>query len=235
MGFLALATISSGYAATLGQPDGSIDRVAALAHASSIVAAVGVPVSADLENGYAEDPDGVFATVQDAAAVGLAGCSVEDFSRSSDAPIYDIGLAVERVAAAVQTAHTGSELVLNARAENFVRGNPNLPDTIARLQTYQDAGADVLYAPGLTDIDDIRRVVAEVDRPLNVLAPPGLASVAELAQAGIARISVGGAFSQVALAAVVRAGRELLDYGTSGFKALAAEGPEQTAIAFGAD
>ncbi|HEV3264978.1 MAG TPA: isocitrate lyase/phosphoenolpyruvate mutase family protein [Acidimicrobiales bacterium] len=231
MGFQALATTSSGYAGTLGQLDGSIGREDSLAHAASIVAAVDVPVSADLENGFADDPAGVFATVQDAVAVGLAGCSVEDANPRSESPIYDLGLAADRVRAAVEGA--GAVLVLTARAENFIRGNPDLADTIARLQAYQEAGADVLYAPGLSDIGDIRRVVAEVDRPVNVLARAGLAPVAELAEAGVARISVGGAFSQVALAAVVAAGRELLDHGTYGFTAPAAEGRKQAMIAFG--
>jgi 2-methylisocitrate lyase-like PEP mutase family enzyme len=236
MGFLALATTSSGYAATLGLPDGAVGRDAALAHAASIVAAVDVPVSADLENGFADDPAGVFATVHAAVDAGLAGCSVEDFTRSSDGPIYEMDLAAERVAAAVEAADTGdggAGLVLTARAENLIRGHPDLADTIARLQAYQEAGADVLYAPGLVDIDDIRRVVAEVDGPVNVLARPGLAPVAELAEAGVARISVGGAFSQVALASVVRAGRELLDDGTYGFTGPAGEGRQQAAIAFG--
>jgi 2-methylisocitrate lyase-like PEP mutase family enzyme len=233
MGFQALATTSSGFASALGQPDGSVSGEAALAHAASIVAAVEVPVSADLENGFADDPGGVFVTVQTAVDIGLAGCSVEDFTRSPDGPIYDLGLAVERVAAAVDAAHQGVGLVLTARAENLIRGNPDLDDTIARLQAYQEAGADVLYAPGLVDIDDIRRVVAEVDRPVNVLARPGLAPVSQLAEAGVARISVGGAFSQVAVAAVVGAGRELLEDGTYGFTGAAGEGRKQAAIAFG--
>jgi 2-methylisocitrate lyase-like PEP mutase family enzyme len=232
MGFQALATTSSGYAATLGQPDGSVGRDDVLAHAASIVAAVEVPVSADLENGFADDPEGVFATVRAAVEVGLAGCSVEDFTRTSGGSIYDLGLATERIAAAVSAAGQGEGLVLTARAENLIRGNPDLADTIARLQAYQEAGADVLYAPGLVDIEDIRRVVAEVDGPVNVLVRPGLAPVSELAEAGVARISVGGAFSQVALAAVARAGRELLDDGTYGFCGEAAEGRQQAAIAF---
>ncbi|MCA1683322.1 MAG: isocitrate lyase/phosphoenolpyruvate mutase family protein [Actinobacteria bacterium] len=210
LGFQAVATTSGGHAATLGRPDGSVDRAAALAHARSIVAAVDVPVSADLENGFADDPEGVARTVRDAIASGLAGCSIEDFTGNADTPIYDIGLAAERVAGAAEAARAGPGLVLTARAENFIRGNPDLFDTISRLQAYQDAGADVLYAPGLTSIADIRHVLASVDRPVNVLVRPGLATVADLAEAGVARISVGGAFSQVALAAVTRAGRELL-------------------------
>lgn len=231
LGFRALATTSSGHAATLGRLDGSVDRDEALAHAAAMVAAVDVPVSADLENGFADDPGAVFSTVAGAGAVGLAGCSIEDFTGSAAAPIYDIALATDRVGAAVEAARP-SGLVLTARAENFVRGNPDLADTIARLQAYQQAGADVLYAPGLTDLDDIRRVIASVDRPVNVLVRPALATVPELAQAGVARMSVGGAFSQVALAALTRAGRELLDHGTYGFLDLAGEGREQADIAF---
>ncbi|CAN5293771.1 isocitrate lyase/phosphoenolpyruvate mutase family protein [soil metagenome] len=222
-GYGALATTSSGHAATLGLSDGAVSRDVALGHAAAIVAAVDVPVSADLENGFAEDPDGVAATVSAAVAVGLAGCSIEDFTGDLDAPIFDVGVAVDRVAAAAAAARAGTGLVLTARAENFIRGNPDLADTISRLQAYQTAGADVLYAPGLTDLEDIRRVVSEVDRPVNVLVRPGLPTVNELAKAGVARISVGGAFSQVALAALSRAGRELLVQGTYGFLGLADE------------
>lgn len=224
LGFQALATTSSGHAATLGRLDGCVQRAEALAHAASIVAAVDAPVSADLENGFADDPEAVFATVTEAVAVGLAGCSIEDFSGDS---IYDLALAAERVAAAA-----GAGLVLTARAENFIRGNPDLADTIKRLQAYQEAGADVLYAPGLTAADDIRSVVSSVDRPVNVLTLPSLPTVAELAQLGVARISVGGAFSQVALAALDRAGRELLESGTYGFLDSAAEGRRQASAAF---
>jgi 2-methylisocitrate lyase-like PEP mutase family enzyme len=229
LGFQALATTSGGHAATLGRLDGAVERGEALAHAASIVAAVDVPVSADLENGFAEDPDGVFATVTDAVDVGLAGCSIEDFSGDA---LYDAKLATERVTAAVTAARTGTGLVLTARAENFIRGNPDLADTIARLQAYQEAGADVLYAPGLTRLDDIRSVITSVDRPVNVLAFPGVAAVPQLAELGVARISVGGAFSHVALAALARAGRELLEGGTYGFLDLAAEGRQQAAAAF---
>jgi len=229
LGFRALATTSSGHAATLGRTDGSVTRDEALAHAATIVAAVDVPVSADLEDGFGQRPDAVSATVTGAAEVGLAGCSIEDFSEGAAPSIYDVGLVV----AAVEAAHGDVRLVLTARAENFVRSHPDLADTIARLQAYQEAGADVLYAPGLVDIDDIRRLVSSVDRPVNVLVRPGLASVAALAQVGVARISVGGAFSQVALAALTRAGRELIDDGTYGFMDLAAEGRQQAARAFG--
>ncbi|MBJ7594008.1 MAG: isocitrate lyase/phosphoenolpyruvate mutase family protein [Candidatus Dormibacteraeota bacterium] len=233
IGFRALATTSSGFAATLGKQDGSIGRDDVLAHAAAIVAAVDVPVSADLENGFAEDPDGVYATVRAAVAAGLAGCSIEDYSRTAGGHILERGLAVERVIAAVEAAEVQPGLVLTARAENLIRGNPDLDDTIARLQAYQEAGAHVLYAPGVHGIEDVRRVVESVDRPVNVLTLPGSPSVAELAEAGVARISVGGAFSHVAFGALTRAARELLDEGTYGFMDLAGEGLRQEKAAFG--
>ncbi len=233
LGFKALATTSSGYAATRGLPDGSIGREEALAHATSIAAAVNVPVSADLENGFARDADGVYATVRAAAAAGLAGCSIEDFSGGRDGSIYDPGIAVERVAAAVEAANVQPGLVLTARAENLIRGNPDLDDTIARLVAYQEAGAHVLYAPGLRSIADVRRLVDAVAGPVNVLVVPALPPVAELAAAGVARISIGGGFSHVAFGAVTRAARELLGDGTYGFMDLAAEGRKQEGLAFG--
>jgi len=149
LGFAALATTSSGHAGTLGRLDGGVTRDEAIAHAAAIVAAVEVPVSADLENGFADDPAAVAETVTAAVAVGLAGCSIEDFTRRGDEPIYPLGLAVDRVAAAAHAARAGTGLVLTARAENHLRGRADLADTIARLQAYQQAGADVLYAPGL--------------------------------------------------------------------------------------
>ena len=233
LGFQALATTSSGFAATMGKPDGSIGRDEVLAHAAAIAAAVDVPVSADLENGFADDPDGVYATVRAAVAAGLAGCSIEDYSRSGGGRILDVGQAAERVVAAVEAAEVQPGLVLTARAENLIRGNPDLDDTIGRLQAYQEAGAHVLYAPGVLGIDDVRRVVESVDRPVNVLALPGSPSVAELAEARVARISVGGAFSHVAFGALTRAARELLDQGTYGFMDLAKEGLRQEKVAFG--
>jgi len=223
VGFAAVATTSGGFAATLGRPDSSVTADQALRHAAAIVAAVDLPVSADLENGFADDPRAVADTVARAVQVGLAGCSIEDFRPHGEPGIYPLELAAERVAAAASAAHGEPGLVLTARAENFIRGNPDLDDTIARLRAYRDAGADVLYAPGLVELADIRAVVSAVDRPVNVLVRPGLPPVAELADAGVARISVGGAFAQVALAALARAGRELLG-GGYGFLELAAEG-----------
>jgi 2-methylisocitrate lyase-like PEP mutase family enzyme len=219
LGFEALATTSSGFAATLGRMDGSVDREEALAHAASIVAATELPLSADLENCFADDPAGVATTVRLALDTGLAGCSVEDFGRRPDARIYDVGLATERVAAAAEAAHAGPvHLVLTARAENHICGHPDLADTISRLQAYQEAGADVLFAPGVIDIDDVRQLVASVDRPVNVLPGPGAPTVAELGEVGVRRISVGGAFAFAALAGVVDAARELCDQGTYGFR-----------------
>jgi 2-methylisocitrate lyase-like PEP mutase family enzyme len=178
LGFKALATTSSGYAGTLGRPDGDVDRDEALAHAADVIAAVAVPVSADLENGYADDAAGVPETVRAAIAVGLAGCSVEDYDGGA---LYDREIATARVRAAAEAAREGNGIVLTARAENHIRGNPDLADTIARLRAYEQAGADVLYAPGLVELEDIRRVVGSVGRPVNVLLRPGMAPVSELA------------------------------------------------------
>jgi 2-methylisocitrate lyase-like PEP mutase family enzyme len=225
LGFRALATTSSGFAATLGRLDGSVRREEALAHAAEIVAATGLPVSADLENCFDAHPDGVARTVALAAETGLAGCSVEDFTGDEDSPIYKITLAADRVAAAAEAAHAGpARLVLTARAENYLHGRPDLADTIARLQAYQTAGADVLYAPGLTSLADIRQVVAAVDRPVNVLAFSGVPPVSELAGAGVSRVSVGGAFAFAALGALVDAATELRDKGTYGYLANSATG-----------
>jgi 2-methylisocitrate lyase-like PEP mutase family enzyme len=224
LGFDALATTSSGFAGTLGRLDGDVTREEAIAHAGTLAAAVDVPVSADLENGYADDPDEVAETVSLAVDAGLAGCSIEDYTRQGGA-IYDVAVARDRVAAAADAAHRdGLRLVLTARAENFIRGRRDLADTIARLQAYQEAGADVLYAPGLTSLDDIRQVVSSVDRPVNVLAAPTAPPVAELAAAGVRRISVGGAFAYTALGAVVAAAKELREDGTYGFWATAGPG-----------
>jgi 2-methylisocitrate lyase-like PEP mutase family enzyme len=232
LGFEALATTSSGHAATLGRCDHTVGRQEALEHAAIIVAAVNVPVSADLENGFAHEPEAVARTVTEAVAAGLAGCSIEDATGEPDEPVYEARRAADRVRAAAEAAHADPGLVLTARAENFILGRPDLADTIARLQAYQEAGADVLYAPGLTELRDIRSVVESVDRPVNVLTLAGVPPVAELAEAGVARVSVGGAFNRVALAAVARAARELREAGTYGFTELAAEGRD-AARAFG--
>ncbi len=225
LGYEALATTSSGHAATLGRLDGSVTRAEALAHARQLVAAVQLPFSADLENGFAHEPDGVAETVRMAIDAGLAGCSVEDYSGDDADPIYPLDVAVARVAAAAAAAHDQRvRIVLTARCENFVNGRPDLDDTIARLQAYERAGADVLYAPGLSSAADIGRVVQSLQRPVNVLARPGAPSVAELSELGVARISVGGAFAFNALGALVEAATELRDRGTYGFAERSAEG-----------
>ena len=234
LGFQALATTSSGFAATLGRNDGSVSREEALVHAAVIVAATDLPVSADLEKAFADEPTAVAQTIGLAIEVGLAGASIEDFSAREDEPIYDRGFAAERVAAAAQAAHAGPvPFVLTARAENYLHGRPDLADTIARLQAYQEAGADVLYAPGLRDVNDIRQLVREVDRPVNVLAVAGAPTVPELAEAGVSRISVGGAFAFAALGALVSAATELRDEGTYGYLATSASGREAARLAFG--
>jgi 2-methylisocitrate lyase-like PEP mutase family enzyme len=234
LGFAALATTSSGFAATLGRLDGSVTREEALAHAADLAAATSVPVSADLENAFADEPEGVAETIRMAVQAGLAGCSVEDFTGQPESPIYDIGLATDRVAAAAAAAKAGLvQLVITARAENYLHGRPDLADTIARLQAYQEAGADVLYAPGLTSLDEIRQVVSAVGLPVNVLALPGGPAVSELAQAGVRRVSVGGAFAFAALGAVVEAARELREQGSYGFLELARSGRSAVRTAFG--
>ena len=234
LGFEALATTSSGFAATLGRLDGSVTRDEALIHAAVIVAATDLPVSADLENAFADSPAAVAETIRMATEVGLAGASVEDSTQRADEPIYDPGLAAERVAAAAEAAHAGpARLVLTARAENYLHRRADLADTIARLQAYQEAGADVLFAPGLRRLEDIGQVVREVDRPVNVLAVDGAPTVAELAAAGVSRISVGGSFAFAALGAVVRAATELRERGTYGYREGSAAGAAAARRAFG--
>jgi 2-methylisocitrate lyase-like PEP mutase family enzyme len=225
LGFLALATTSGGFAASLGRLDGQVSREEALAHCAALTRTVDVPVSADLENGYADEPDEVAETVRRAVDAGLAGCSIEDFTRLESDPIYERAQAVERVAAAAEAAHASpARLVLTARAENYLHGRPDLADTIARLQAYQEAGADVLYAPGLTSPADIRSLVRSVDRPVNVLALADGPPVRELAAAGVRRISVGSAFTWVAFGAVAEAAAELRGNGTYSFLQRAATG-----------
>ncbi|MEO9095310.1 MAG: isocitrate lyase/phosphoenolpyruvate mutase family protein [Microbacteriaceae bacterium] len=230
MGFQALATTSSGFAASLGRVDGQVTRDEALQHARQMVAATALPVNADLERGFGAGPSEVAETYELAAQTGLAGASIEDFTGDPGAPIYELGVAAERMRAAAEVCHRRSvSLVLTGRAENYLHGNPDLADTIRRLQVYQEAGADVLYAPGLTGLDDIRSVVASVDRPVNVLATARTPDVAELGSVGVARISVGGAFAFAAFGAAIEAARELLDHGTYGYTSLAKLGKDATA------
>lgn len=219
LGFEALAMTSAGFAFTLGRADGAVSRAEALDHCRQMAAATDLPVSADLENCFAHDPEGVGETVRAAAATGLAGCSVEDHTGDAADPIYPFGQAVERVAAAVEAARgLGHDFVLTARAENFLHGRPDLDDTIRRLQAFEAAGADVLYAPGLSDLDAVRTVCAAVGRPVNVLALPHF-TVAELAEAGARRISTGSFLARAALGALMRAGRDMREEGSFRFAA----------------
>lgn len=217
LGFEALATTSAGLAFSLGTRDSSaaLSRDAVLANAAAIVAATDLPVSADLEDGFGRAPEDAARTVRLAAAAGLVGGSIEDATGDPADPILDERLAAERIAAAAEAA-LGLPFVLTARAENFLWGRPDLRDTIRRLQRFQEAGAEVLYAPGLPSLDAIRTLCAELDRPVNVVQ--GLSgptwSVAELAAAGVRRVSVGGSFARAALGALIRAAEEVRDRGT---------------------
>lgn len=220
LGFEALATTSAGYAFSRGVLDGQVGREAMLAHADEIVVATELPVSADLENGFGSAPEIAAETIRMAAARGLVGGSIEDASGDNTAPIYEIGLAKDRIRAAAETAHAlPFPFMLCARAENFLYGRPDLKDTIARLQAYQDAGADVLYAPGLKTKEEIAAVVAAVDRPVNVLVGmPGLnLSLVELSELGVRRLSTGSALARAALGAFLRAAREMAGDGTFHF------------------
>ena len=227
LGFAAIATTSSGSAAALGRLDGGLDREAAVAHGAELASAVAIPVSADLENCFADAPGGVAETIRAAAATGLAGASVEDWSGTA---IYEREHAAERVRAAVEAA--AGRLVITARAENLIRDRDDLDDTITRLQSFAAAGADVLFAPGLASADQIRAVLAGVDAPLSVLVVPGVPPLAELSQLGVRRVSVGGAFAFAAYGELVQAAQEMLEAGTYGYGKLAALGRDTIASAF---
>ena len=222
LGFEALGTTSAGYAFAVGRRDSSADltRDGILANAKEIVEATDLPVSADLEDGFGRSPEMCAETIRLASETGLAGGSIEDSTGDPNAPIYEFQLAVERVAAAAKAAHD-CQFLLAARAENFLHGRPDLADTIRRLQSFAEAGADVLYAPGLPSLDAIRQVCASVGKPVNVVM--GLKgatfSVEELAAAGVKRISVGGTLARAALGAFVRAAREIRDKGTFTYSA----------------
>ena len=220
LGFEALATTSAGYAFSAGQRDNTIDRARMMAHVSAIVSATDLPVSADLENGFGDAQEVVAETIRLAAATGAVGGSIEDSTQRPGQPLYEQAHAVERIRAAVEAARAlPFAFTLTARAENYLVGRPNLEDTIQRLQAYQMAGADVLYAPGLTSSDDIAAVVSSVDRPVNVVM--GLQgvqlSLAELSAIGVRRVSVGSALSRAALGAFLRAAQEMRERGTFTF------------------
>lgn len=221
LGFEALATTSAGFAQALGRLDGSVTLEEKLEHCRTLAAVTDLPISADLENGFADPPEKAAQTITRAAEAGMVGGSIEDYSGSE---IYAFDLAVERVRAAVKAARAlDFPFMLTARAENHIRGHNDLEDTVRRLQAYAEAGADVLYAPGLASLEDVRAVAQSVDRPLNVLAPcvPGV-TVAQLATAGAKRISTGSALADAAIGALLRAGEEMRDRGSFGWLAGAA-------------
>jgi 2-methylisocitrate lyase-like PEP mutase family enzyme len=218
LGFEALATTSLGLANSLGRPDGAgvVSREEVLDNCRAIAAATDLPVNADLENGYAHEPRAAAEMIRLASEAGIVGGSIEDATGDPQNPIYDFALAVERVQAAVETGRSlPVPFVLTARAENLLHGRPDLDDTIRRLQAFEKAGADVLYAPGLRDLPTIRTVVRAVGKPLNVVmsaADPAITQ-AQLAEAGVKRISVGGALSRLALAAFLKGAAEMKDEG----------------------
>lgn len=231
LGFEALATTSLGHAGTLGRRDGCVTRDEALAHAREIAAATPLPVSADLERCFAVSPEGVAETLRLAARTGIAGASVEDSTDDASSPIHPIELATERVVAAVEAARAGG-LVLTARSENYLQGRRDLADTIARLQAFEAAGADVLYAPALSDLGEIATLVKSVGAPVNVLCMPNGPTVPELASVGVARISVGSTFYTAAMGALVEAAREWREQGTHGFWQRAMVGSRAARSAF---
>ena len=220
-GYKALATTSAGMAWSIGRPDGAVSRDEALAHGRDIAAATPLPVSADLENGFGDAPADCAETVRGAAAAGLVGCSIEDASGRADEPIYPLELAAARVQAAVAAARAlPFPFMLTARSENFLHGRPDLEDTLRRLRTFAAAGADVLYAPGLSTREQIAAVVKAVaPKPVNLLASPALGAitVTELGTLGVKRISVGGLLARAAYSAALRAAREMATSGTFGF------------------
>jgi 2-methylisocitrate lyase-like PEP mutase family enzyme len=222
LGFEALATTSAGYAFAAGRLDSSaaLTREEILANAKTIADASDLPVSADLEDGFGRGPEDCATTIRQACDLGLAGGSIEDATGDPDAPIYEFQLAVERVAAAAEVARK-NHFVLTARAENFLWQRPDLKDTIKRLKAFADAGADVLYAPGLPNLDAIREVCRSVPKPVNVVMglQGTLFSVDQLGEAGVKRISVGSAFTRAALGGFMRAVREVRDKGTFTFAA----------------
>jgi 2-methylisocitrate lyase-like PEP mutase family enzyme len=216
LGFEALATTSSGFAFTLGRGDGEVTLDQVVEHVKVLVEASSLPVSVDLENGYSASPEGAARAIEAVAAVGAVGGSIEDWGE--EAGIYEVGHAAERIAAAAAVAHEQPfPFLLTARAENHIRGNPDLDDTIARLRAYEEAGADVLYAPGLADAEQIAAVTAAVSLPVNVLARPSL-SVAEIAEAGARRISVGGSLAWATVEAMGDVARQMLDGDLSGLR-----------------
>ncbi|WEX09436.1 isocitrate lyase/phosphoenolpyruvate mutase family protein [Chelativorans sp. AA-79] len=217
LGFKALATTSAGFAFSRGLPDGGVGFEEMMNHCREIVTATLLPVSADLEHGKGHSPDSAAETIFAAEAAGLAGCSIEDSTGDPAKPIYDFSQAVERVTAAVEAARAlKRDFVFTARAENFLHGRLDLDDTIARLQAFEKAGADVLYAPGLSDIEQVRVICQAVTRPVNVLAVASF-TVRDVAEAGAKRISLGSKLTNLAFGSVERAANEMLGRGSFNF------------------
>jgi 2-methylisocitrate lyase-like PEP mutase family enzyme len=217
LGFKAMATSSAGFAFSRALPDGGITFDVMMQHCRDLVAATDLPISGDLEKGKGDSADSAGETIFAAEAAGLAGCSIEDFSGDPDKPIYDFAHAVERVAAAAEAARAlKSDFVFTARAENFLHGRADLDDTIKRLQAFDKAGADVLFAPGISDLESIRTICASVSKPVSVLAPAKL-SVSELKAIGVRRVSLGPRLTTAAFTAIRDAAREVLDKGTFEF------------------
>jgi len=227
LGFEAIATSSGAMANTLGRTDGHVTREEAIEHGRSLVEAVEVPVAADLENGFGEKPEEAALTIRRAIAAGLAGGSIEDFSGDESKAIYPVSLAAERVQAAADAARA-SGFVLTARAENFLHGRADLDDTILRLQAFEKAGADVLFAPGLPSLDAVRTVCASVSKPVNfMVAIRGKSfSMAQLAAAGVRRVSVATSFYRAAMGGLMAAAREIKESGTFNYLDTAAPGAE---------
>ncbi|MGA9853760.1 MAG: isocitrate lyase/phosphoenolpyruvate mutase family protein [Gammaproteobacteria bacterium] len=220
LGFEALATTSAGYAFSVGQLDGSIGRERMLVHVAQIAASTPLPVSADLENGYGDDPESVAVTVKQAGDAGAVGCSIEDATGRPQCPLYELAHAVDRIRAASEAARSlPFAFTLTARAENYLVGKPDIKDTIKRLQAYQEAGADVLYAPGLSSRDDIAELLGAVERPVNVLVGfSGMRlALGDLSDLGVKRISTGSTLTRTALGAFVRAAREMREHGSFAF------------------
>jgi 2-methylisocitrate lyase-like PEP mutase family enzyme len=220
LGFEALATTSAGYAFSLGRRDNTVGRDRMIAHISNIVSATELPVSADLENGFGDDPETAAETIRLGAEVGLVGGSIEDSTTTGDDPIYELQHAAERIRAAAEVVRSlGFPFMLTARAENYLFGRRDLGNTIKRLQAYQEAGANVLYAPGLASKEDIAAVVSSLDRPVNVLMGVAGSSLtlADLSRLGVKRVSVGSGLTRAAFGAFLRAAREMKDQGTFDF------------------
>lgn len=233
LGFSALASTSAGLSFSRGLPDGAVSREVVMRHLNEMAQATTLPISADLGDGFGSLPRDVSSCIVDAARSGVVGGSIGDSSGQSNAPVLGFNLAVERIAAAVETARSlPFPFILTARAESYFVGVPDLDDTIRRLHAFQEAGADVLFAPGLVRREDIAEVLRSIDRPLNVLIGiPGMQlSVAELIEMGVRRISVGGSLARTALGAMVRAATELREYGTTSYAQSAIRGAEINAL-----